>query len=53
VDEIHNENDHNNEENCAEIKDDQGDGLGNTLSNVLGSHPSKPKATTQSEIVSM
>ena len=50
---MHDENDHNDEENTADMEDDLTDGLGDNLSDILGDNPSEPKPTTQSEIASM
>jgi len=47
------ENDHDDEENTADIEDALSNGLGDNLRNVLADNPSEPELTTQSEIVSM
>jgi hypothetical protein len=52
--EIHDEEDHYDEENTADMEDGLSDGLGDILSDVLSDIPrNEPERTTQSEIVSM
>jgi len=45
-DEIHDEVDHNDEENTADMEAALSDGLGNNLCDVLGDNPSEPVPTT-------
>ena len=52
-DEIHDEDDHNNEENTADMEDVMSDGVGDNLSDVLRDDPREPEPTTQSENTSM
>ena len=52
-DEIHDEDDHDYEENTTDMEDALSDGLGDNLSDVLGDNPSEPEPTMQSEIASM
>jgi hypothetical protein len=52
-DAIQEENDHNHEENTADIEAEQSTGLGDNMSDVLGGHPNMPESTTQSKIASM
>jgi hypothetical protein len=52
-DAIHDEDQHDDEENTADMKDALSDVLGDNLSDVLGDNPSEPEPTTQSEIASM
>jgi hypothetical protein len=52
-DEIHNKDDHDDEENTADMEDAMSDGLGDNLSDILGDNPGEPEPTTQSEIASM
>jgi hypothetical protein len=52
-DEIQDENDHNHEENTADMEAEQSTSLGDNLSNVLGGYPNMPEPTTQSKIASM
>jgi hypothetical protein len=51
-DEIHDKDNHDDEENTADIEDALSDILGDNLSDVLGDNPSEPESTTQSEIAS-
>jgi hypothetical protein len=50
---IHDEDDHDNEENIADMDHALSDGLGDNLSDVLGDNPSEPDPTTQFKIASM
>jgi len=52
-DEIHDVNDHDDEESTAHMEDDMSDSLGDNLSDSLGDNPSDLEPTTQSEIASM
>jgi hypothetical protein len=52
-DESHDKDDHDDDENTADMEDALSDGLGDNLSDVLGDNPSEPEPTTQSEIASM
>jgi len=50
--EIHDEDNHDDEENTADMEDALSDVLGDNLSDVLGDNPSEPEPTTRSEIAS-
>jgi len=52
-DEINDKQDHNDEENTADMEHALSDGLRDNLSDVLGYNPSEPEPTTQSDIASM
>lgn len=52
-DDIHDEDDHDDEEFNADIDDALSDGLGDNLSDVLEDNPSAPEPITQPEFVSM
>ena len=52
-DQIHDEDDHDKEENTADMEDALSDGLRDNLSDVLGDNPSEPEPTAQSKLTSM
>ena len=52
-DKIHHKDDHDHEENTANVEDALSEGLGDNLSNILTDNPREPEPTTHSEIASM
>jgi len=50
---MHDEDDHDDKENTADMEDALSDSLGDNLSDVLGDNNSEPELTTQSMIGSM
>jgi len=50
---VHNENDHDDEQNTADMEHDLRDHLADNLSGVLGDNPIEPEPPMQWEITSM